>query len=212
MRILDLWCGDWNNKYKIYSKNNEVYGVDIEQSNVDYCKKKFPNHTFIQVNWETLPFDDTFFDEIHSMDVLEHVDDLDIVLAEATRVLKKGWKFIIEVPYRKSEQRLLAIKPEYREQVHYVRMFKDWDMRQIMSKYELNQYKEKKLKFFQNISLWYYFKNADIINQKWDMVIPKKLMRKFRFKYLWLFVIYKIFPFPFDKYFPKSIYFEFIKE
>ena len=41
------------------------------------------------VNGKTLPFTDNFFDIIHSMDVLEHVDDLPTVLKEATRVLKK---------------------------------------------------------------------------------------------------------------------------
>lgn len=40
------------------------------------------------VDGENLPFDDNFFDAIHTMDVLEHIDDLDTVLKEATRVLR----------------------------------------------------------------------------------------------------------------------------
>jgi len=68
------------------------------------------------------------------MDVLEHVDDLPTVLKEATRVLRSGGKFMIEVPYRKSEELLLKIKPKYREQVHHVRMFRENEMENIFEK------------------------------------------------------------------------------
>ena len=89
MKILDLWCGFWNNIYNIYSSENEVVGVDIEETNINACKEKFPEHTFLRIDWDVLPFWDETFDVIQSLDVLEHVDDLNAVLIEAKRVLKK---------------------------------------------------------------------------------------------------------------------------
>lgn len=41
---------------------------------------------------------------------------------------------MIEVPYRRSEELLLKIKPEYRGQVHHVRMFKEGEMEKIFDK------------------------------------------------------------------------------
>lgn len=211
MKILDLWCGDGNNKHKIYAKDNKVYGVDIEQENVDHCKKKFPQHTFMLVDWENLPFDDNFFDAIHSMDVLEHVDDLDTVLKEATRVLSSWGKFMIEVPYWRSEELLLKIKPEYREQVHHVRMFKDGEMEKIFEKFWYVLAERKKINFFIHIYLAFAFKRANIINQKGELDLSKWMKLYFIVRYVAFFCIYKIYPSYFDNKFPKSIYFEFIK-
>lgn len=211
MNILDLWCGTANNKYDIYKSNNDVYGVDIEQENVDTCKEKFPNHTFVKIDWETLPFEDGFFDAIYSLDVLEHVDDLQVVLKEACRVLKKWGKCIIEVPYWASEEYLLKIKPEYWRQVHHVRLFRDGEMESNLKPFWLELVQLRRIKFFENIVLWYFFKKADIINQKWDMNISRNDMWLFRLKYVLFFMIYKIYQDQFDELFPKSVYFEFVK-
>src|SRR5690242_4673237 len=43
---------------------------------------------------EHLPFADTSFDVVYCCDVLEHVDDLDRVIAEIARVLKGGGVFM----------------------------------------------------------------------------------------------------------------------
>lgn len=211
MKILDLWCGDWNDKYGIYSKTNQTFGVDIEQENVDNCKKKFPIHTFVKVNGEILPFDNGFFDMVHTLDVLEHVDDLDVVLREATRVLKSWWKFIVEVPYWKSEEVLLKIKPEYWEQVHHVRMFKDGEMERIFENLWYRLSSTKRIYFFIHLYLAFAFKRADIINQKGEMNLSKWMKLYFIALYFPYFVVYKIFPTYFDNKFPKSMCYEFVK-
>lgn len=228
MKVLDLWCWNWNNKYNIYNNNKyETYWVDIEQEHIDICKKRFSNSKFIKIDWEKLPFENNFFDIIHSLDVLEHVDDLKQVLKESTRVLKSWWKFIIEVPYWKSEERFLKIKPSYWKQVHHVRMFKNWEMEKILNKFWFNLNKTKKLKFFDNITLWYLLKNWNIISQKWnfDIKVPflLSLISCFFIKEATLYSTKSKFFYPFylllspiriilDNFFPKSIYFEFIKK
>jgi len=228
-KILDLWCWEWNNKHNIYNNiKYETYWVDIEQENIDICVKKYPNSNFRKIDWEILPFDDNFFNIIHSLDVLEHVDDLNQVLKETTRVLKSWWKFIIEVPYWKSEERLLKIKPEYWQQVHHVRMFKDWEMEKVLNKFWFELVKIKRIKFFDNVILWYLLKNWNIINQKWNFSIkPPFLLSLLSYFFIKEAALYwtksKIIIYPFyllltpirlilDNIFPKSIYFEFIKK
>lgn len=228
-KILDIWCWGWNNKYKIYNKNYKTYWVDIDINNVNTCRNKFPDSIFQLVKpWDKLPFDNNYFDTLHSLDTLEHVDDLKQILEESTRVLKKWWKFIIEIPYWKSEQFLLKIKPEYWEQVHHVRMFKEWELENIMNNFWYELIKKKKLNFFENIVLYFQFKKWDIISQKWDsnVKIPYfiKLLKYCTDKestfrntktslILWpvFLIIYPI-RIILNRVFPKSISFNFIKK
>lgn len=213
MKILDLWCGRGNNEYWIYDKNNTTTGVDIEKKNISICKKKFPKHDFILVDWSKLPFKNESFDIIQSLDVLEHVNDLEAIIKEAIRVLKKWGKFIIEVPYWESEKILHKLNNKYFSQIHHMRVFKKWEMKNIMKNLWMNLSVEKKIKHFNHVWLEFYFKNwSSIINQNWNMNISKLLRLKFILLYLPYFVIYKIFKKRFDNRLPKSLYYEFIKK
>jgi ubiquinone/menaquinone biosynthesis C-methylase UbiE len=212
-KLLDLGCGNGNNIYGFYQNPDySVTGIDIEMENVDICQKKFPDSQFFQVDGVTLPFEDGAFDIIQSLDVLEHVDDIEAVLWEAYRVLKKWWKFIVEVPYWKSEEMLLKIKPSYWDDIHHVRMFRDGEMEAIMEKFGWKLLLKKWRKHFDNISLAWYFRHGDILNQKGDMSLPHPLLRRwFQFSRLPYYLVYRIFQTRFDAWFPKSVYFEFIK-
>ena len=119
---------------------------------------------------------------------------------------------MIEVPYWKSEEILLTIKPEYWKQVHHVRMFKDTEMENIFQKLGYVLSKIKKLNFFIHIYLAFAFKRADIINQKGEMNLSKWMKLYFMALYFPYFIIYKTYPSYFDNKLPKSIYFEFIKD
>ena len=87
-------------------------------------------------------------------------------MTEAVRVLKKGGIMKIEVPYWKSEERLLCINPRYWDALHHVRMFRDGEMEELMSRHGLERIDYKRIKFFDNILLGYYLKRGDIINQR----------------------------------------------
>ncbi len=227
MKILDLWCWEANNKHGIYNKSNHVYGVDINQSNIDACIRKHPSHSFIKVDWKILPFEDEFFDIIQSLDVLEHVDNLDIVLSEAVRVLKKGGEFIIEVPYWKSEERFLKINSEYWTTLHHVRMFMDGELESLLRQYGLSLCKKQWLKFFENITLWYSLKRGNLLNQRWETEVnPPHILSyinyifireaalmslKAKFIILPLYLLTSPIRWVMNKIFPKSIYFVFQK-
>jgi SAM-dependent methyltransferase len=82
--ILELGCG----KKK---KNPDYIGVDILISpEVDIQGDVFEILSLIN---------DDVIEEIHSSHFIEHVDDLELLLKECSRVLKVGGKFIARVPH-----------------------------------------------------------------------------------------------------------------
>jgi len=64
--------------------------------NIDVSEKLNPDKV---ANWESLPFKKESVDEIFSQHVLEHIPDCIQALRETWRVLKKGSKARIIVPY-----------------------------------------------------------------------------------------------------------------
>lgn len=59
---------------------------------------------------ENLPFADAYFDIVYCCDVLEHVNDLEAVISEIARVLKKDGVFFYDTINRTFMSRLISIK------------------------------------------------------------------------------------------------------
>ncbi len=92
--LLDFGCG--SKPYQSYFTNVTKYiGVDIdarghghENENVD-----------IYYDGVTLPFEDHSFDVVFTSEVFEHVDNLDEIFLEITRVLKPKGKIFVTMPF-----------------------------------------------------------------------------------------------------------------
>lgn len=97
---LDVGCG--LKPFHCSFKNAYYTGIDIEVSGRS-AEMKVPDKYFDGVN---IPFDDSAYDGILCTQVLEHVENLDLLLKECNRVLKIGGEFIVSVPflYREHEQ------------------------------------------------------------------------------------------------------------
>ncbi len=92
--VLDFGCG--SKPYETLFKNVEEYvGIDIEQSGHD--------HRYSKVDFfydgKTIPFPDEYFDGVVCFEVLEHVFNVEEVLAEIRRVLKPKGRFLISLPF-----------------------------------------------------------------------------------------------------------------
>jgi 2-polyprenyl-6-hydroxyphenyl methylase / 3-demethylubiquinone-9 3-methyltransferase len=79
---------------------------------------------------EQLPFPNASFDLAYCCDVLEHVDDLDRVVAETARVLKPGGVYMYDTINRTRRSRLVLIKlmQEWRSTALMEPNLHDWDM------------------------------------------------------------------------------------
>lgn len=93
-RVLDYGCGGGDIVTFLHARNIDAYGCDVfyEGGNLYHAlDKKLLDESFFKVmDGHTIPFPDRHFDVIVNNQVIEHVENLDIVLAEMKRVLKPG--------------------------------------------------------------------------------------------------------------------------
>lgn len=96
-RVLDVGCGTGASVIdlkKLLGKNTDVVGADVVRLQVELANEKIKkNGVWAEAVWcdgEHLPFLDASFDAIYTSDVLGHVKDVRLWLAELNRVLKPG--------------------------------------------------------------------------------------------------------------------------
>ncbi|GAB4482286.1 MAG: hypothetical protein OHK0031_04820 [Anaerolineales bacterium] len=100
--VLDLGCGDGKLTLILFGnlpKNDlTLIGIDGDADETDQAAhSSFYSriHTCLASN---IPEDSESFDAVISNSVLEHIDDIEKTIAEVSRLLKKGGKFIFTVP------------------------------------------------------------------------------------------------------------------
>jgi SAM-dependent methyltransferase len=93
-KILDIGCCK-GTALKSFNKsgNFELYGIDIRDENVEGINFKACN-----LEKESIPYPDDYFDYIYSKSVLEHVVNTDNFLSEALRVLKPNGRVVFLTP------------------------------------------------------------------------------------------------------------------
>jgi len=99
-KLLDVGCWDGRLLADIDQSGlfQELYGVDISPEAVEKVKSKGFNADVVDLNNETLPFPDEFFDAVTILAVLEHVFDPYMVVQEIHRILRSDGTLIIDVP------------------------------------------------------------------------------------------------------------------
>lgn len=92
--VLDIGCGQ--KPYESIFLNAKSYiGVDIEVSGHNHDDSKVDFY----YDGKTLPFSDNSFDSLVCFEVLEHVFNVDELLAELNRVIKPNGFFLLTVPF-----------------------------------------------------------------------------------------------------------------
>jgi SAM-dependent methyltransferase len=95
-RILDVGCGT-GTMLTYLAAFGKAQGVDVDEEAVGYCHERGLLDVRLGAA-ETLPFDDSSFDLVTALDVLEHLDDDAAALREIGRVLRPGGQLLITVP------------------------------------------------------------------------------------------------------------------
>jgi SAM-dependent methyltransferase len=96
--VLDLGCGDGHFAALAFAGRPPMIGVDPWWPPLREAAKRQVYRAAIQSAGAALPFASEYFAAVVSNSVLEHIPDLDPVLAEVQRVLKRGGRFIFCVP------------------------------------------------------------------------------------------------------------------
>jgi len=155
-RILDLGCGAGLSS-SMLSKDYNVTGADFSLPMIKYARENFKNVTFRHEDARKLSFKDGSFDAVMACGFIEHVREVDVVLDEMLRVVKKKGLVIIVSPNWFSPLRAIRgiVKPKGYETIGRNRLQIFWWFLKAWF------YSAKKL-----ISPKYVFRNPDIYNEE----------------------------------------------
>lgn len=102
-RLLDVGCGDGLFTLVLGKHFREVHGIDVQEPFLARFREVVKNDarfTVSNVSAAAMPFSDSFFDTIVTIETLEHVEDLPKAATEIVRVLRPGGELFLTVPNR----------------------------------------------------------------------------------------------------------------
>jgi len=112
--VVDVGCGGGLLAEEIARLGAAVIGVDPSASSIETARAHAAQAGLV-IDYrigagEHLPVDDASADVVYCVDVLEHVADLDAVIAETARVLKPGGLYLFDTINRTRLSRFVMIK------------------------------------------------------------------------------------------------------
>jgi 2-polyprenyl-6-hydroxyphenyl methylase / 3-demethylubiquinone-9 3-methyltransferase len=112
--LLDVGCGGGFLSEEFARLGFRVTGIDPSEASI-HAARRHARSTRLEVQYEVgrgelLPFVAGAFDVVMCCDVLEHVDDVGVVIGEIARVLKPGGLFLFDTINRTRASRLFIIK------------------------------------------------------------------------------------------------------
>jgi 2-polyprenyl-6-hydroxyphenyl methylase/3-demethylubiquinone-9 3-methyltransferase len=112
--LLDVGCGGGLLAEEFARAGLRVTGIDPSAESIETARCHAAASAlaidYVTGCGERLPFEDRSFDNVACCDVLEHVDDVDRVIAEIARVLKPGGLFLYDTINRTRRSRVAVIK------------------------------------------------------------------------------------------------------
>lgn len=105
--VLEVGCGTGIYTFEIAKYFKKIVGLDLSRGMLKKAKKKIINQnptsnninvTFIGGDAENIPFKDSSFDCVMSINMLEHLDNIHKAVEEMKRVVKSDGKIIISIP------------------------------------------------------------------------------------------------------------------
>jgi len=112
--VLDIGCGGGFLAEEFAREGFTVTGIDPAARSLEAARKHAADNN-LEIDYregkgEALPFPDASFDIVACCDVLEHVDDLTLVIGEVARTLKPGGVFCYDTVNRTWLSKVALIK------------------------------------------------------------------------------------------------------
>lgn len=124
-KTLDVGCGGGILAEEFARLGCAVTGIDPSEKSLvaarSHAQAAGLSIDYRQASGERIPFADATFDLTYCCDVLEHVRDLNQVIAEISRVLKPGGIFLYDTINRTLKSKLIMIK-----------LYQEWSWTSIM--------------------------------------------------------------------------------
>lgn len=116
-RVADIGFGTGFGTHLFNVNAKEVYGYEIDEDAIQFAKAVFPFKNLHFEYGDIVKGIDGSFDYITMVDVIEHIKDEKIALANIKKMMAKGGSFICSTPnrlsrYRKSESHCREYAPK----------------------------------------------------------------------------------------------------
>jgi ubiquinone/menaquinone biosynthesis C-methylase UbiE len=121
--VLEIGCGRGHGIFWLYEQNINCFGIDALSEQIDKCKKNYPflsSHFFIG-SANKIPFKDSFFDAIYTIEAAQHFYSFSKFIKESFRVLKSPGILCISTYFFTSEnskKKVLELIPPNIEGTH----------------------------------------------------------------------------------------------
>lgn len=96
-RVLDYGCGSGYGSFVMSGEAGEVFAVDADKTAINYAKDFYARKSITHLLLDHPP-SDWSFDVIVALEVVEHVDDADGLMAKFRSILKQNGVLIMSVP------------------------------------------------------------------------------------------------------------------
>lgn len=97
-QVLEVGCGEGYGISLLAPHATNYHAIDKYATNVDHYAAQFSHVSFAQVSVPPLPFADNSFDYVVTFQVIEHIEDDRVLVAEMMRVLRPGGQLILTTP------------------------------------------------------------------------------------------------------------------
>ena len=98
-RTLEIGAGLGNHIGHESLSQQEYHAVELRDEMAQVIKREFPSvHTVVADCQDRLPYEDSYFDRVLAIHVLEHLPDLPAALNEVKRVLRPGGRLVSVIP------------------------------------------------------------------------------------------------------------------
>ncbi len=102
INLLDLACGDGTDLVYYKKHGADIYGIDASEELIKIARQKLPDSNLKVSLFESIPFEDNFFDAVLSKYAIMTSRDMNPIFKEIYRVLKPGgtMMYLVTHPFR----------------------------------------------------------------------------------------------------------------